>query len=281
MKRFRLRFLLQEFDLHGEEVIVGRSPDCGVTLEDPLVSRQHARLLVTDECVWIEDLGSRNGVRVNGIPIVGRKQLADGDRVRLGTQELVLSAHRRRQPIRTTGLLRMCADCGVAYPEEAQQCPHCGSEERDEETFSGFVVQQPGGWTFHLLAEVIERALSTGRVTEADRMMRRAAREVEEIIDTGASLGSDHVEKMALFALQLAEQVRGAEWVRWAVELHQRQSTAPSEDVVNAFESVTDVLRRESHDAFDELARWLTKQTSPNLEHLKRIRRLSERPPPN
>ena len=53
MARFRLKFLLQEFDLVGPEVLLGRSPECHVTLEDPLVSRQHARILIGGETAQI------------------------------------------------------------------------------------------------------------------------------------------------------------------------------------------------------------------------------------
>ena len=64
--RFRLRFLLQELDLVGPEIILGRSPDCQITIEDPLVSRQHARITIANGVARVMDMGSRNGVRVNG-----------------------------------------------------------------------------------------------------------------------------------------------------------------------------------------------------------------------
>src|SRR5687767_6926407 len=44
--RYRLRFLLQEFDLPRGATILGRSSDCHVTIEDPLVSRHHARIVL-------------------------------------------------------------------------------------------------------------------------------------------------------------------------------------------------------------------------------------------
>ena len=58
MARYRLRFLLQEFDLPRGATILGRSSDCHVTIEDPLVSRQHARIMVRGEEATLEDLGS-------------------------------------------------------------------------------------------------------------------------------------------------------------------------------------------------------------------------------
>ena len=92
MARFRLRFLLQELDLIGPEVVIGRSPECQITIEDPLVSRQHARILISGDEARVVDLGSRNGVRVNGNLIQEETLLHDQDRVRLGTQDLVFLA---------------------------------------------------------------------------------------------------------------------------------------------------------------------------------------------
>ncbi|HOU94439.1 MAG TPA: FHA domain-containing protein, partial [Polyangiaceae bacterium] len=91
MSRPRLRFLLQEIDLRDGETLVGRSVHCHVTIEDPLVSRQHARLLVTRSGTTIEDLDSRNGTLVNGRAIRAAVELRDGDRIRIGTLELVYS----------------------------------------------------------------------------------------------------------------------------------------------------------------------------------------------
>ena len=66
MARYRLRFLLQEFDLPRGATILGRSSDCHVTIEDPLVSRHHARIVLEGDRAVVYDLNSRNGVKVNG-----------------------------------------------------------------------------------------------------------------------------------------------------------------------------------------------------------------------
>ena len=59
------------------------------------VSRNHAKMVATASGFTLEDLGSANGVEVNGRRIVGREVLAIGDRVLIGTQELVLRAGTR------------------------------------------------------------------------------------------------------------------------------------------------------------------------------------------
>jgi hypothetical protein len=72
----------QEFTVEHTGVI-GRLPECEITLKDPSVSRRHARLACTDDRWEVEDLGSTNGVRLNGAS-VGRATLTDGDTIELG-----------------------------------------------------------------------------------------------------------------------------------------------------------------------------------------------------
>ncbi len=66
--------------------VIGRSRDCHVVLEDSNVSRRHARIGFSGDGAWVvEDLGSTNGVLVNGVRIKGAQAISAGDRVDLGT----------------------------------------------------------------------------------------------------------------------------------------------------------------------------------------------------
>ncbi len=57
----------QAYLLKGDEVIIGRDPDCELTLDDITLSRKHARIARHSNDLAIEDLGSANGVFVNGV----------------------------------------------------------------------------------------------------------------------------------------------------------------------------------------------------------------------
>jgi CheY-like chemotaxis protein len=61
--------------------VIGRQADCAVRLADPLVSRRHCSLTLREGRVWIEDLGSRNGTRLNGQPLEEALPLDDGDQL--------------------------------------------------------------------------------------------------------------------------------------------------------------------------------------------------------
>jgi FHA domain/zinc-ribbon domain len=74
------------FTLDGETTI-GRSPDCGIFLDDVTVSRKHAILTERDNAFFIEDQGSLNGTFVNR-KRVESAQLDDGDELQIGKYRL-------------------------------------------------------------------------------------------------------------------------------------------------------------------------------------------------
>src|SRR3954469_6657995 len=98
---YRLRYLAHVLELPIGEFVVGRSTDCQLSLDDPLVSRRHAVLRVGRDVVTVQDLGSRNGVLVNGTKIEGERELAAGDRVGIGSQEMVLHSADDAHPAAT------------------------------------------------------------------------------------------------------------------------------------------------------------------------------------
>jgi len=68
---------------------VGRSRECDVIVDDAGVSRRHAELRPAAGGWTVHDLGSTNGLRVNGEDVRGERPLSSGDRVELGSTEIV------------------------------------------------------------------------------------------------------------------------------------------------------------------------------------------------
>ena len=89
----------------GENVI-GRDPSCGVWLDQPGVSRHHARVVVTDDVAEIEDLGSTNGTFVSEIAIAGPHQLRDADIIQVGTVDLKYRSWSPSKPVATERIRR-------------------------------------------------------------------------------------------------------------------------------------------------------------------------------
>jgi hypothetical protein len=72
----------------GARVVLGRSKDCDVQVEDSNVSRRHAELRREGPAWWLVDLESTNGTELNG-KRVKRAKLSDGDTITLGGSDLV------------------------------------------------------------------------------------------------------------------------------------------------------------------------------------------------
>ncbi|HVS68790.1 MAG TPA: DUF3662 and FHA domain-containing protein [Mycobacteriales bacterium] len=68
--------------------VIGRSSDCDLRLDDPGASRKHAEIRYSDGRVGVVDLGSTNGISVNGKP-TERVELKDGDRIDIGHTTLI------------------------------------------------------------------------------------------------------------------------------------------------------------------------------------------------
>ena len=96
----------------GTELIFGRGTQANVQVDDSLMSRKHARFFRHDSGSYVvEDLQSRNGTQVNGIP-VSRQVLGYGDRVQIGSCLLLFAHHdpikeqlEHRQKIESIGRL--------------------------------------------------------------------------------------------------------------------------------------------------------------------------------
>lgn len=236
MTRYRLRFHLQEVDLQPGTTYIGRSDECEVTIEDPLVSRRHARIVFQGDLVTLEDLESRNGVRVNGKLVKSSQRLVDGDRVRIGTQDFVFCLVKKTAGLRprTTGVLRLCGQCKAPYARELISCPNCGaSDERDEATLSGtFGPEAQHSWSVQLLLAALKKALDLGRFTDADRILRRATALLEERVASGGTIQAAQMDPLAIAAARICLETRDPSWGVWIPSLYMLAGASPPDDVI-------------------------------------------------
>jgi pSer/pThr/pTyr-binding forkhead associated (FHA) protein len=78
----------------GAQFLIGRDEGCHLRPASPAISKKHCLLLVRDNKAFVRDLESTNGTFVNDEQVTGERELADGDRLRVGPLDfsVVLSA---------------------------------------------------------------------------------------------------------------------------------------------------------------------------------------------
>ncbi len=240
MPRYRLRYQATDLELQLGEFVIGRSSSCNLSLDDALVSRRHAILRVAADGVAVEDLGSRNGVLVNGKRIEGTERLRHLDRVTIGSQDMVVIevGHSRRAP--AMGAAVPCRVCGHVIQAEDAFCRKCGaSPSRPGRTLAGQTVelslpivpgtepadsdpddvtrQQSG---LALLASIADKALALKRFDEAERIL---GQHLDGLLDKARKklIGSEELVRDATrYALHLAEGLGKARWIDWVFHMN-------------------------------------------------------------
>ena len=74
----------KRFSIDQKVSIAGRSPEATIFIDDPSVSRMHAKLFFSQASTTIEDLGSSNGTFLNDKPVQVKSSIKNGDMIRLG-----------------------------------------------------------------------------------------------------------------------------------------------------------------------------------------------------
>ena len=185
----RLRYLAHDLEVPEGQFAIGRSSDCQLSLDDPLVSRRHAVLVVRGDTVEVEDLGSRNGVLVNGVRVEKPTRLVDGDVLTVGQQQLTIAG---AQPPAAPPMARTSSRPKV--PRIAETIAVVGDDgdagtTEDETRFHlapKFRPDQPDKrvHALSLIGAVADKALALGHPDEAERLLRRPLESLLERIRT-------------------------------------------------------------------------------------------------
>lgn len=86
------------FPVGTQGLSLGRDDECEVVISDPNVSRYHARLVLHNAAIWVQDAGSRNGVFVNETRVVRHRQLGPGDSLIIGIHGFTLELDAVMEP---------------------------------------------------------------------------------------------------------------------------------------------------------------------------------------
>jgi pSer/pThr/pTyr-binding forkhead associated (FHA) protein len=203
------------------DFLVGRNQACDLVVQDGMVSRRHAVLHVSADRVVVEDLGSRNGIRVNGVPVTGARQVEHGERIAVGSYELVVLENSRQRGERrqTRPAVRRSerTQTPVATPAARGSSPGrggAGAESSDEET------EADRRSVYHVLLETCEANLAEGRLRELEGAARNLTASVRGGLLRGRPPSEETTRKLVDLALRVVEQHGIHGWLEAAVELY-------------------------------------------------------------
>ena len=96
----------QKWVMHGNELTVGRGGEADVVLPERQISRVHMRIVRGEEGYTIEDLLSKNGTHLNGVPLTDAVPLRDGDEIQIALAvKMRFVGSEATLPLDTTGLI--------------------------------------------------------------------------------------------------------------------------------------------------------------------------------
>lgn len=221
---YRLAFRGEELLLGDAPVVVGRSPDCHVMIrKDKLASRRHARFTATPEGVRVEDLGSTNGVYVEGERITRPAMLTGGEHVRVGQQEFkVLASDTRRKFFKPSSKVDSWSD-KTALPLGAEP------EEGSDRTHRADV--------FDVLLNLSEKALREKNPEGAERIIGPQLTKLARQAAASRTINAAYRERGALIALQLAQVTGQGRWVDLVISLYAATGDLVTPSVIDALEA--------------------------------------------
>jgi tetratricopeptide (TPR) repeat protein len=82
----------QRYEITTAGLRIGRDPGNEIHIEDAGISRQHARVLLHNGAIWVQDAGSRNGIFVNGERVPDHRQVKYGDKLLVGASIFQITA---------------------------------------------------------------------------------------------------------------------------------------------------------------------------------------------
>jgi len=216
--KFVLRHGPREIPLPIGRFVIGRAETCELPIDDPLVSRQHAALSVGHDGVVAEDLGSRNGIKVNGERVETPRRLAPGDVLLVGSNAFTLKLGRE-------------AMSDTIDQSSTQRLP-----------------------VFGLIGILGDKALALGRADEAERLLGPQIELLLEEAAEGRRVDGATVDQACSFALRLASVVETGKWIDVVFRLHRILRRTCSTAIVDELYTV---LRKVKQPSLVELREYL------------------------
>lgn len=220
--RFSLRVAGIDVPLPHGETLIGRSDDCHVRINDGLVSRHHARIVVEGDDAFIEDLGSANGIFVNQERVEGRTRLSPNDRLFVGTVELCVEEAVWDDDRPTDSGIEPVGDV-LDRPTpvaEVEVSPPALGQTLRAKTGEPIEDATTTVGAFEYLGRLADKMFTMGRVDAAERILGSHLEELVEAARQGEELDPKLVDTAGKYSVKLATETLEGRWIDLAIELH-------------------------------------------------------------
>jgi pSer/pThr/pTyr-binding forkhead associated (FHA) protein len=182
--------------------LVGRGSSCAIVVPSEKASRTHARFLVAEDGVFIEDLNSTNGVFLNDVAIKQKTKVSPGDRILIGDSVLKI--------VQFEDLKR--TQRGEALPPELTETIVADQAEDDNPTRQA--------QTLEVLSGLVNKVLALGRADEAVRLLRGPLERVLKDAEAGQSIDINLSAAAARHAVRLAGATNDPYWIDLVFRMH-------------------------------------------------------------
>jgi pSer/pThr/pTyr-binding forkhead associated (FHA) protein len=194
--------------------VVGRTDDCHLLLDDERVSRRHASFRSVAGTIWVRDLDSRNGVKVNGMRITGNVELRAGDVVTVGSQEFRVASGRA-----TSGsVTRVTAD----------------TLRRERRTLDPLPIDEC--WA------AAEKAFAANESAHAEVLVGEALSQVYVGIAAG-KFGPPELEQATRYAIKIASVSKAGKWLDWIFRAHEAAGRVLAMETIEEVDRVARTVR--------------------------------------
>lgn len=219
-QRFWLEYQGRTFELRPGEILIGRSSNCHLVLDDGLVSRRHAQIVIDDERALVEDFSSANGVFVNNKRVSGSEPLKAGDQLQIGKQQFTVCSVAR--PVVAVPAERRMAETlhGLRSPAEASFAPASDRADTKSELKQPEVEATQRAEALELLGGVADKVLALGRGEEAERVLSTALNNVLNEVKRGREPPARVITRAATYAGKLADATAHGRWVDYTIDLY-------------------------------------------------------------
>jgi CheY-like chemotaxis protein len=186
--RLCLQILGKYVELGPRAILLGRSPDCQIVVNDPRILRRHVRFFKSWRGVTIQDLSATRDVRINAQCFMGVRHIRAGDWLSVG-------------PIHAEVLAMHDVDASLSPVGSP------GAHAVDDRPVDG------GASTLAMLATIAEKFFQVGQGAEAERILQPALDELARRCQQGQAPPPKDAYMAVTLAARLAEETLSPRWI--------------------------------------------------------------------